>query len=299
MGSVYTYNSKTYNTTGLYYDTIHSSVGCDSFITLNLQFFYNTKNIQTQICQGSSYNFLGSILTQSGNYQDTTHYFNSCDTIINLQLIVIDSFNQITISKCSYSDTYFFGHNNLYVPGVYFDTSTVNGCNVITRLTLNNDSINDSIYILGNKIYAYDNRTNINYEWHDNINNPLVNGNNYVYQPLNTGYFRALISKSSCSVWSKFIYFDSLLNGIGNSLTDDNHFSIYPNPVSKSLIISSKSLVNTIEITDVLGRVCSIPPFERGQGDYYLNVETLSSGIYFIKATNTKGNVMNGKFVKE
>ncbi|MFM2049401.1 MAG: hypothetical protein RI955_1949 [Bacteroidota bacterium] len=30
-----------------------------------------------------------------------------------------------------------------------------------------------------------------------------------------------------------------------------------------------------------------------------IDVETLPQGIYFIKATDVKGNVMNGKFVKQ
>jgi hypothetical protein len=63
--------------------------------------------------------------------------------------------------------------------------------------------------------------------------------------------------------------------------------------------MSDKLLVNTIEVTDVLGRVCTIPPFERGLGGLELNVSTLQSGIYFIKAMDINGNIKIGKFVKE
>ncbi|MFM2226594.1 MAG: hypothetical protein RJA07_2796 [Bacteroidota bacterium] len=89
------------------------------------------------------------------------------------------------------------------------------------------------------------------------------------------------------------------LDEVGIEEVEKNKLVVYPNPVSQSLVISQQSLVNTIEITDMLGRVCAIPPFERGLGGLELNTENLPSGIYFIKSTDTKGNTMNGKFVKE
>ncbi|MFM2049242.1 MAG: hypothetical protein RI955_1790, partial [Bacteroidota bacterium] len=81
---------------------------------------------------------------------------------------------------------------------------------------------------------------------------------------------------------------------------ENSSFSIYPNPCGEKLLVTGyQLLVNTIEITDVLGRVYSIPPYERGLGGLELNTENLPSGIYFIKATDNKGNVFNAKFVKE
>ncbi|MEY2830381.1 MAG: hypothetical protein RIQ33_2239 [Bacteroidota bacterium] len=53
---------------------------------------------------------------------------------------------------------------------------------------------------------------------------------------------------------------------------------------------------------DVLGRIqnCSITQYSiRNTENCQLNTENLSSGIYFIKATDTLGNSLIGKFVKE
>jgi hypothetical protein len=92
---------------------------------------------------------------------------------------------------------------------------------------------------------------------------------------------------------------------------------IYPNPASQSIVISHQLLVNTIEVTDVLGRTkmvrqahhngdvlaVSPSPLERAGVrslvGFEIDVSTLSNGIYFIKATDEKGNIMNAKFVKE
>jgi hypothetical protein len=54
----------------------------------------------------------------------------------------------------------------------------------------------------------------------------------------------------------------------------------------------------------VLGRTCISPSLEeragvRSNGDFSIDVSSLPNGIYFIKATDMNGNMMNGKFVKE
>jgi hypothetical protein len=87
--------------------------------------------------------------------------------------------------------------------------------------------------------------------------------------------------------------------GIQATAVNKNELLIYPNPASQSIVISNKSLVNTIEITDLLGRVCIIPPLQRGLGGLEINIEALPNGIYFLKATDEFGNITNTKFVKQ
>jgi len=76
-----------------------------------------------------------------------------------------------------------------------------------------------------------------------------------------------------------------------------NVISIYPNPAKQSIVISHLSLVNTIEVVDVLGRV--MLRNEASVLSQIINIEDLPSGVYFIKVIDIKGNVLNGKFVKE
>ena len=77
-------------------------------------------------------------------------------------------------------------------------------------------------------------------------------------------------------------------------------FSIYPNPCGEKLLVTGYSLlVNTIEVTDLLGRIQNVKVEKLTTDDLRLTTENLPSGVYFIKATDTNGNVMNGKFVKE
>jgi spore coat protein CotH len=88
-------------------------------------------------------------------------------------------------------------------------------------------------------------------------------------------------------------------NGMGEML-ENNKLKVYPNPANQSLVISHQSLVNTIEIMDVLGRIVgSYSPLQRGLGGFEINVSELQNGIYFIKATDEKGNQYNSKFIKQ
>ena len=89
-------------------------------------------------------------------------------------------------------------------------------------------------------------------------------------------------------------------SGFVNENGSNYKLIIYPNPCNdKLLVMSDKLSVNTIEVNDILGRVCIIPPLQGGKGDFSIDISTLPKGIYFIKATDTFGNSLIGKFVKE
>ncbi|MEY4876243.1 MAG: hypothetical protein RL708_1392 [Bacteroidota bacterium] len=84
-------------------------------------------------------------------------------------------------------------------------------------------------------------------------------------------------------------------NGVGE-VVEKNGLIVYPNPASQSIVISHQSLVNTIEIKDILGRTCISILNHKSE---IINIEFLPSGIYFIKATDEKGNQLNAKFIKQ
>jgi hypothetical protein len=83
---------------------------------------------------------------------------------------------------------------------------------------------------------------------------------------------------------------------IANSI---RQITIYPNPAKESIVISSMSLVNTIEVTDLLGQKQNIIVERLTTNDLQLTTNNLPSGIYFIKVADLKGDVSVVKFVKE
>ncbi|MEY4876440.1 MAG: hypothetical protein RL708_1589 [Bacteroidota bacterium] len=80
----------------------------------------------------------------------------------------------------------------------------------------------------------------------------------------------------------------------------NEELQIFPNPCGERLFVSSDKLLgNTIVVSNVLGQACIIPPFQRELGGFELNISNLPIGIYFIKATDTNGNIKVAKFVKQ
>ncbi|MFM2226621.1 MAG: hypothetical protein RJA07_2823 [Bacteroidota bacterium] len=93
----------------------------------------------------------------------------------------------------------------------------------------------------------------------------------------------------------------TLKNNLGIETTlPTNKLNPYPNPCGATVFVTNHSLLsNTIEVMDVLGRKQNAKLIIIANGNYQLNTEGMCSGLYFIKATDTNGNIMNGKFIKE
>ncbi|MBQ5855890.1 MAG: T9SS type A sorting domain-containing protein [Bacteroidales bacterium] len=73
----------------------------------------------------------------------------------------------------------------------------------------------------------------------------------------------------------------------------DNKCSVYPNPVNDILYIETQTLTQTltIEIYDVYGRLQDYKTI-RLQDNVAIDVENLKSGIYFVKISTEKGNIV-------
>lgn len=129
---------------GIYYDTISNSAGCDSFITINLtilarsQSFINVANCYTYTSPSGKYTW-----TTSGIYKDTIPNNAGCDSIITITLSVKqDKFSTISPSEC-YSYTSPSGKYTWTTSGTYIDTiPSFFGCDstITINLTINNST---------------------------------------------------------------------------------------------------------------------------------------------------------------
>ncbi|MEY4876513.1 MAG: hypothetical protein RL708_1662 [Bacteroidota bacterium] len=408
MGSVYTFNGKTYTATGVYYDTIHTSVGCDTMLILNLLFTNFSKYITVTDC--APYFFYGNWISTTGYYFDTIpSTTNGCDTIASLSYIYLPTTSTHNGLICN-GTPYYYSNKVYNSPGIYIDTIHTGSCTTIDTLILTPYFAPTTVIKNGNTLYAVNTSPNIfYYEWIDcnTPSNILTQFNQNFFTPFNSGSYAVIISDGMCSDTSACFVFNTncianysvnydtlnntfivtldtitaqqatsylwnfgdgststsatpthvytvdttynvclqivtaigdtcnychiigkdyqghiiknagftiniknpLLNGIGNSLMDDNHFSIYPNPCGEKLLVTGYQLLdNTIQIMDVLGRTQMVRQANHDgssivghaeEGSISIDVSALPSGIYFIKATDVNGNVMNGKFVKE
>ncbi|MBL7778801.1 MAG: T9SS type A sorting domain-containing protein [Chitinophagales bacterium] len=98
-GQSYTFKGQQLTQAGQYFDTLQTTLGCDSFIMLNLTVnSFVTGSVSQAICQGQSYTFNGQQLTQAGQYLDTLVSVGGCDSIVTLTLTV-NALPQPTITQ--------------------------------------------------------------------------------------------------------------------------------------------------------------------------------------------------------
>ncbi|MFM2048230.1 MAG: hypothetical protein RI955_778 [Bacteroidota bacterium] len=127
--------------------------------------------------------------------------------------------------------------------------------------------------------------TGIQYAWYVNGNFIDTTGIITIHPATQTTYIRQMI-------WCGYTWNDTVVvsvsTGVEQLLNNNEKLLVYPNPCSSNLVIGNLKLdIGYLTITDVLGRVLKqITNLKYPITN--IQVEDLPSGIYFIKATDTK-----------
>ena len=129
----------TYDSSGLYNDTLLSVSGCDSIITLDLTIVSPvTNNVDSTICFGDSALLAGSYQSVTGTYNDTLvgGASNTCDSIVVTSLTVLpQNIGDTTVLVAC--DSAEWQGTKYTVSGIYNDTLTsAAGCDSIITLDL-------------------------------------------------------------------------------------------------------------------------------------------------------------------
>ena len=137
-GAVYNFGGQILDTTGIYIDTITSSIGCDSIITLDLTVWpVYSELLHDTICAGDTYDFLGTMLNTAGTYIDTLPTIHGCDSVIRLDLVVNPVVTFAFDDEVCEGTPYLFGGVTLDSTGTYIDTLvSALGCDSIVTLNL-------------------------------------------------------------------------------------------------------------------------------------------------------------------
>ena len=90
-------NNLTYNTNGVYTDTIANASGCDSIVTLNLTISSPITNSAT-VTSCNSYNWNGNIYNASGVYNQVLSTSNGCDSTVTMNLTITNSPSAVVTS---------------------------------------------------------------------------------------------------------------------------------------------------------------------------------------------------------
>ena len=81
------WNGNTYNTSGIYVDTLQTIHGCDSVASLYLTVNYSNFTLDTlEACDSAIWN--GNTYNSSGNYTDTLQTSSGCDSVVTLLSLI-------------------------------------------------------------------------------------------------------------------------------------------------------------------------------------------------------------------
>jgi hypothetical protein len=119
-------------------------------------------------------------------------------------------------------------------------------------------------------------------------------------------YVRSICSSTDLSSWTAiaytgcsaivYNYIATLSNNNTFSNIDNKEITIYPNPTQKTLQLQTKTdnTIDKIIITDLSGKIILV----QTQNTNQINVEQLSSGMYFMEAFSGEEK-FTSKFIKE
>lgn len=129
-----------YNTTGLYTDSLTSSLGCDSLVFTSLIVNPNITFTNNQtICIGETYTINGNIYDTTGTYVDSLQTIAGCDSIIttNLTILSISAGSSINNQTICIGDSIMLGTSTYFMTGTYYDTLiSNNSCDSIVTTNL-------------------------------------------------------------------------------------------------------------------------------------------------------------------
>jgi hypothetical protein len=138
---------QTYNSTGIYYDTLIAQNGCDSVLKLNLTIVpISSQFSHVYSCTAYTWTQTGLTYNDSGLYTDTLTSVNGCDSIISIMLTVYPQ-DIVDIYETS-CDAYFWPESNqlLTVSGVYtVQLQSVFGCDSTVNLHLQLNSSDTTV----------------------------------------------------------------------------------------------------------------------------------------------------------
>lgn len=138
-GGSFSVGNSTYTEAGTYTNTLISTSGCDSVVTLNLSVEQNISVLVNEtICEGEEYIFNGTNLTETGLYSETLTTVGGCDSTVSINLTVLPGVPPTLNEVICEGESYNFGNNIYTESGVYTSTfSSPNGCETLVTLTLN------------------------------------------------------------------------------------------------------------------------------------------------------------------
>jgi hypothetical protein len=137
-GLTYIFEGDTLSSSGLYVHTYVADNGCDSLVSLQLNFVpYFETALQVSICNGDSYPFGGQQLMLEGVYTDTLSAVGGCDSVLTLTLSFFTVPNGTDGATICAGESFVYQGESLSEAGPHdFIIESSNGCDSLVTFTL-------------------------------------------------------------------------------------------------------------------------------------------------------------------
>lgn len=135
---VWPVNEKEYRFSGVYYDSLQTSSGCDSIIQLDLVVSNSFQKFEKEVhCEFYTWKVNQVTYTESGIYTTTFKTTSGCDSIYTLDLTIHPKVNTIESHKSCNSYTWPLNGITYFKTGTYsYTLSSSNGCDSVILLEL-------------------------------------------------------------------------------------------------------------------------------------------------------------------
>jgi hypothetical protein len=277
-------SGKAFDSTGIYFDTIPNSTGCDSLITINLT-INNSIVISDVVEACDSFTWIdGNVYTTDTLVSDTFISSSGCDSIRVLDLTISNSTVMNVFDTICAGDTLGWHGEFYYQPGQYTDSlSSINGCDSVYILNLYVNQIDTSIAIIGGGVIE-SNNANATYQWLECLPsggyNNVDGATNQDFLAPATGDYAVALQELGCADTSncRTVLINSLFE-VGSK-----GGVVYPNPVSTHLYFEGWENVR-VRIYDING-VDVMDFFTSVRSS--IDVSNWNTGTYIIQIMNDR-----------
>lgn len=279
-GVTYTTNN---NTATMVYQSVN---GCDSIVTLDLNFYDVQTATETVISCGPFTWMDGVTYTQStsGILPSVTHTnSNGCDQTTFLNLTVLEPTSGThTVTACG---AYTWIDGNTYTSSNNFATYTLTnaeGCDSVVTLNLTIAPIDNSVSVNGMTLTS--NQSNAQYQWYEDVNGLQIipGATNQSFTATQNGTFVVEVTQSTCSDMSS----GAIISTAGLEEETQSVVTLSPNPSNGQFMIDGDWV--SAELYDLSGRAIAMQadPFSKqvkvnglATGKYLLTVQMENSEI--------------------
>jgi len=282
---------------GLYIDHIQNPGACDSVKLINLTVNKNSsKTLYINNCGDYVSPSGRKVWTANGLYKDTIPNIIGCDSILTINLnIVSPSYATHHINACKKFDAFsgFFTWNK---SGVYKDTVTNSlGCDSILTIILAINNPDTGVISFGNQLISKANKGL--YQWLDCNKNytPVSGAQGQSFYAKSNGSYALDVADNGCRDTTTCYS----LYRVDVAKVEKTLVSVYPNPSDGVFMIdNSKGSFLYAELFNSIGVKISNYTFPE-QIISKVDLSEQASGIYLLRAYNTKGELVQFNLVKQ